>query len=244
VLTLIRALADVFHEISINLKERLFLLENRMNAEAIKSTMKCTREFFEGSDLEKRLTLFLTQNLSPQKIPCKKIVAFGGYSMSLARFEKHGVQDGSYYKDWDPLRYQIEHAAVMSIHKTLEKIYNTKLPVFLQDLNYTQSDRRAASEFEKPMKIVNGDFGFQEGWVEIDESTFFIDLSAKVDGFYRQLFEFTRPAAIFSVLGYIPRPETDWRKAPFVFHLQGEYDGVVVRQKKNGPKRDYPGLGM
>jgi hypothetical protein len=215
-----------------------------MNAEAIKSTMKCTREFFEGSDLEKRITLLLTRNLSPQKMPCKKIVAFGGYAMSLARSEKHGVLGGSYYRDWDPLRYQIEHAAVMSIHKTLERIYNTKLPVFLQDLNYTQSDRRAASEFEKPMKIVNGYFGFQEGWVEIDESTFFIDLTTNVDGFYRQLFEFTRPAAIFSVLEYIPRPETDWRKAPFVFHLQGEYDGAVVRQKKDGPKRDYPGLGM
>jgi len=234
----------MFPELQSTLNKKAFLLENRMNAEAIKSTMKWTREFFEGSDVEKGLTQFLTRNLSPQKMPCKKIVAFGGYSMSLARYEK---QCGSYYRDWDPLRWQNEHAAVMSIHNTLERIYNTKLPVFLQDLNYTEEDKRAASQFEKPMNIVNGHFGFQEGWVEIDESTFFIDLSTpktNVDGFYRQIFEFTRPAAIFSVFHYRSRPERDWRKAPFVFHLQQAVGVTVTNKTKKGPKVDYPGLGM
>ncbi len=171
-----------------------------MNADAIKSTLKWTREFFGSSGAEKDLKLFLTRNLPQQKMHCKKIVAFGGYSIGFARTETHGVLGESYYKDSQPLRYQIENAAVMSIRDTLEKIYKTELPVILQDLNYTEEDKKAASQFEKPMKIVNGDFGFQESWVEIDESTFFIDLSGHLDGFYRQTLRVHKTRGYFLTL--------------------------------------------
>ncbi|KAN0120065.1 hypothetical protein V8E51_002273 [Hyaloscypha variabilis] len=146
----------------------------RMNAACILPIMMDSIRKYQSLELSHRLALFLTNNISRQ-LPCKKVVAFGAGAMSYARPIEPWKGAGTIYPDLQPLRCQIQHAAVISIHDLLERRLNRKLPLYLQDPFYVEEDAKAAKHFK--MAILNPEFGYQEGWVELDEETFFIDAS-------------------------------------------------------------------
>jgi len=86
------------------------------------------------------------------------------------------------------------------------------------------------------MIILNGEHGYQEGWVELDHETFFIDLSIIPFGFYDRIFEITRPPVMLTFVPYqVDYPQQDPRKAPYSFTLE---DGDPPKEFV------YPGLGM
>jgi hypothetical protein len=118
------------------------------------------------------------------------------------------------------MRIQIQHAALLSIRRSLETLHPTDppIPIILQDPEYTEDDKEAAESFE--MTIVNGNFGYEKGWVELDDSTLLVDLSADLDFPVLDLvFEITRPAAIFTVCQYDLQEEEYWRYRPFSYAL-------------------------
>ena len=96
----------------------------RMNAACIQSTMQATILDYKRTDFYHRLTLFLTKNL-PRNLACKKIVVFGGGAMSFAKpivpWKINTVPPTPpIYPNDQPLRCQMQHAAVLSIRNTLE----------------------------------------------------------------------------------------------------------------------------
>jgi hypothetical protein len=90
----------------------------RMNAACILPIMMDGIRKYKSLELSHRLALFLNNNILRQ-LPCKKVVAFGAGAMSYARPIKPWKRAGTIYPDLQPLRCQIKHAAVMSIHDLL-----------------------------------------------------------------------------------------------------------------------------
>jgi hypothetical protein len=175
------------------------------------------------------------------------MVAFGAWAMTLSKAElaMGGGPVTHWWQEHIPLRMQVQHAAIFAVHKKLELFYNKTIPLYLQDRNYVESDRKAlqllknAGIISKSICIVNGDFGFQQGFVEINEATFFYDSSVLHDGFYRQIFEYTRPLAILALVWYMPEPESDWKKAIGSYTFKNHWTW------EESPKDlHYPGLGM
>ncbi|KAE9380690.1 hypothetical protein N431DRAFT_459612 [Stipitochalara longipes BDJ] len=215
------------------------LENNRMHALSTLDQMKETMKLFNIDPVSHQLLLLLTRNLSRQ-MPCKKIVAFGAWAMSLAHPELSVPIDDrklTFYPSDAPMRMQVQHAAIFAVRNILEIFYNRKIPLYLQDMNYVEVDKKAAQGLQNPAIIVNGDFGFQQGWVEIDESTLFFDCSFLTDGFYHHIFEYTRPAAILSLVTYYPDFKNDFRKAQWSYtypvdDVHGFWD------------LHYPGLGI
>jgi hypothetical protein len=105
----------------------------------------------------------------------------------------------------------------LAIQRTLERIYNKDVPIFLQDPEYTKEDQIAAEKFG--MTIVNGRLGYEEGWLLLDESTLIVDLHTNFPPLFQLIFGITRPVAILATISYAPDPGLDWRFSPFPFNI-------------------------
>jgi hypothetical protein len=90
------------------------------------------------------------------------------------------------------------------------------------------------------MTIVNGNFGYEKGWVEFDDSTLLVDLTAGFDFPVLDLvFEITRPAAIFTICQYEAQEEEEeeeCRYRPFSYAL--------LDDQKPPEEITVPGLGI
>jgi hypothetical protein len=91
------------------------------------------------------------------------------------------------------------------------------------------------------MTILNPEFGHQEGWVELDEETFFIDASILPFGFYDQLFQITRPPAIPAFGPCEPCPSKDKEMAIYSYTIMNheKLDESIPRDTM-----EYSGLGL
>ncbi|KAE9366743.1 hypothetical protein N431DRAFT_445443 [Stipitochalara longipes BDJ] len=167
-------------------------LSEHMNAACIQTQITQSIRDFSGSTTSQKLWLFLGNTLKREMVR-KKIVAFGAGSLGYARDKTWDFANGSI------LAAQTQHAALVSIQKKLEIIYSHKIPIYLQDSEYTEEDKKIADKLG--IKILNGNFGFGETWLEIDEWTLAFDFRC-VTSFpplYQIIFEITRPLAIISI---------------------------------------------
>jgi hypothetical protein len=105
---------------------------------------------------------------------------------------------------------------LLLIRSTLEILHKKHCPIILQDPEYTDEDQKAANA--EGMTIVNANFGYEEGWLKLDESTLVVDHITDFP-ILDLIFEITRPAAIFSLKPYKDEPQDDWKYAPFSFTL-------------------------
>jgi hypothetical protein len=167
-----------------------------MNESNIRKQMSKTIEHFNETQLSKRLALFINQNF--REIDCKQIVAFGGTSLGYSKYAPNQGDRGGY--DELPLKLQTQHAALLKMQTQLRNLHKGDVPIFLQDPDYTEEDQKAAKELG--MTIVNGHFGFEEGWIQIDESTLVVDLHTSFPPLLQLTFEISRPAGILTVFPY------------------------------------------
>ena len=93
-------------------------LNHRMSDRATFQKMLQTREEFSADPVSSQLMLFLSDNLS-QKMPCTKMVVLGAWAMTLANSLPH-PRYGEFLKRDVPLRMQLQHIALLEIHKHLE----------------------------------------------------------------------------------------------------------------------------
>jgi hypothetical protein len=143
-------------------------MRRRMNTSAIKSTFSENIVNYRTSKLNSAFTQFISNNLHSTN--CKKIVAFGGYSLGVAQSEAvkpaNAVETDPERKDYseteEGLSLQIQHAAVLSIRRSLETLHPTDppIPIILQDPEYTEDDKETAESLD--MTIVNGNFGYEK----------------------------------------------------------------------------------
>jgi len=210
-------------------------LENRMNESEIRKQMSKTIRYFDETQLRKRLALFINQNF--REIDCNRIVAFGGSSLGYAKNDKLPSLGGQIYGyDELPLVLQIQHAALLTMQTELRNLRKGDVPIFLQDPDYAEEDQKAAKELG--MTIVNGHFGFEEGWIQIDESTLVVDLHTTFPPLLQLAFEISRPAGILTVFPYKAGmlKALDKVFAPFsytIFNLDDEPKPITV-----------PGMGV
>jgi len=118
----------------------------------------------------------------------------------------------------------------------LRNLRKGDVPIFLQDPDYAEEDQKAAKELG--MTIVNGHFGFEEGWIQIDESTLVVDLHTTFPPLLQLAFEISRPAGILTVFPYKAGmlKALDKVFAPFsytIFNLDDEPKPITV-----------PGMGV
>jgi hypothetical protein len=186
------------------------------DAATVRSNFDATINRFKGTQLCKRLEvlvhdLFLRTN-------CNKIVAFGGFTICAPSGPETAMA----------IRLQTQHAALLVIGDVWKEINNARIPIYIQDPQYSELDERVAAHYG--MQVVNGDVGHQMGWLKIDESTLVIDLRTCFP-LIQLVFEITRPAAIFSPV--VLTPDLFDPAEPFSYTLRHNGQEVVV-----------PGLGV
>ncbi|TGO88469.1 hypothetical protein BPOR_0160g00060 [Botrytis porri] len=144
---------------------------------------------FEGSELCRRFESFF------EKI-CRtcnfgKIVAFGTGPIAVIDAGSASFR----------VRNQVQHASLLTIRRVWER-YNPgkRLSIYLQDPAYNEYCVNIAQEYN--MRIVDGDFGHQMGWLKIDKSTLVMSFACAFP-VERLLSEIARPAALYFTEGKV-----------------------------------------
>ncbi|CAG8956948.1 hypothetical protein HYFRA_00011999 [Hymenoscyphus fraxineus] len=171
--------------------------------------------------------------------PIEKIVAFGAGSFNPgdpARPKNHPNH---------PLiavgrAHRIQHAALLLARRIVfetckrhtKTITEEDIPIYLQDPELRDIDKKVAENYYNLMVVecvLEGDDVEQEGWLKLDESTFFFDFNTTFP-IYQLLFEITRPAAIFS--------STRIQEDEFTPNI-----AFPAKVKRDGKKIDIAGVG-
>jgi len=237
-LTLGRSLCQEFPISTGEEARRKKYLSEHINAVCIQTQITQSITDFNQSTTCSNLWLFLGATFKPNRF-CKKIVAFGAGSLGYARDKDWEFADGSI------LVSQTQHAALLSIQKKLEIIYSRKIPIYLQDPEYTEEDKKAADKLG--MKIINGNFGFGEAWLQLDEWTVVFDFrcATSFPPLYQIIFEISRPMAIFSVEKLTdpdPAHDDDW--AAWSYKIVADEHAIEEKRERKNWSEKIPGYGM
>ena len=209
-----------------------------MNAACIHTQITQSIGDFSQSTACSKLWLFLGATFH-SKLVCKKIVAFGAGSLGYAREKEWDFVNGSI------VAAQTQHAALLSIQKKLEIIYSHKIPIYLQDPEYTEEDKKAAEKFG--MKILNGNFGFGEAWLQLDEWTLVFEFRCvtSFQPLYQIIFEISRPLAIFSVEKWTdPDLAHDDKWAAWSYKVVADEHAIEEKSERKNWSEIIPGYGM
>jgi hypothetical protein len=213
-------------------------ISEHMNAVCIHTQVRRSITDFSQSTTCKNLWLFLGATFNA-KLVCKKIVAFGAGSLGYARDKEWEFTKGGI------LAAQTQHAALLSIQKKLEIIGPHKIPIYLQDPEYTEEDKKVADKLG--MNILNGNFGFGEAWLQLDEWTLVFDFRCAMSflPLYQIIFEISRPLATFSVEKWVdPDPALDDGWAACSYKLVADEHAVHEKRERKKWSEIIPGYGM
>ncbi|KAF7944060.1 hypothetical protein EAE96_010470 [Botrytis aclada] len=93
------------------------------------------------------------------------------------------------------VRNQVQHASMLTIRRVWERFNPGKrLSIYLQDPAYNKHCVTVANEHS--MRILDGDFGHQMGWLKIDESTLVMSFNLPFP-LSELVSEIARPAALY-----------------------------------------------
>ncbi|TGO25029.1 hypothetical protein BPAE_0089g00340 [Botrytis paeoniae] len=138
---------------------------------------------FEESELCRRFESFFEKLCRDGKFD--KIVAFGTGPIAVIDAGNASFR----------VRNQVQHASMLTIRRVWER-YNPgkRLSIYLQDPAYNKNYVEVA--YEHNMRILDGDFGHQMGWLKIDKSTLVMSFACTFP-VQRLVSEIARPAALY-----------------------------------------------
>jgi hypothetical protein len=97
------------------------------------------------------------------------------------------------------------------------------------------------------MNILNGNFGFGEAWLQLDEWTLVFDFRCAMSflPLYQIIFEISRPLATFSVEKWVdPDPALDDGWAACSYKLVADEHAVHEKRERKKWSEIIPGYGM
>ncbi|TGO74235.1 hypothetical protein BELL_0298g00170 [Botrytis elliptica] len=177
---------------------------------------------FEETELCRRFESFFEELCKDVKFD--KIVAFGTGPIATIYAGSLSIR----------VRNQVQHASMLTIRRVWERYHPGKrLSIYLQDPAYNKHCVEVADKYK--MRILDGDFGHQMGWLKIDKSTLVMGFSCDFP-VIQLVSEIARPAALYFT-GAVVEDFTKLEKSDptrfFSFTLELPDGGVV----------DMPGLG-
>ncbi|KAM3148786.1 hypothetical protein ABEW05_010981 [Botrytis cinerea] len=155
----------------------------KLQIEGVKKVFQETIVRFEESELCQRFELFFEKLCKDGKF--NKIVAFGTGPIAVIHAGSASIR----------VRNQVQHASMLTIRRVWERCNPGKrLPIYLQDPLYNNHCVEVA--YDHNMRILDGDFGHQMGWLKIDQSTLVMSFSCTFP-LARLVSEIARPAALY-----------------------------------------------
>ncbi|TEY51155.1 hypothetical protein BOTCAL_0270g00170 [Botryotinia calthae] len=155
----------------------------RRKIEGFKKGFQETIARFEKSELCQRFESFFEKLCKDGKF--NKIVAFGTGPIAVIDAGSAGPR----------VRNQVQHASMLTIRRVWERCNPGKrLSIYLQDPLYNK--RCVEVAYDHNMRILDGDFGHQMGWLKIDKSTLVMSFSCTFP-LAQLVSEITRPAALY-----------------------------------------------
>ncbi|KAF5871481.1 uncharacterized protein Bfra_007999 [Botrytis fragariae] len=166
-----------------------FVAPLELQIEEVKKGFQETIAKFEESELCRRFESFFEKLCRDGKFD--KIVAFGTGPIAVVDGGNASFR----------VRNQVQHASMLTIRRVWEH-YNPgkRLSIYLQDPAYNEHCVEVAYEYN--MRILDGDFGHQMGWLKIDKSTLVMSFACTFP-VQRLVSEIARPAALYFTWGIV-----------------------------------------